>query len=423
MSAPPKRSARVLLRTALLALAVAAALALQFHLALSNIMSGVMTLNAQRTKSENDDATHKWSLEQAVRWNRNDYHALYRLGSYHLELRDDATALPIYERCIERSPHHLGALLALADLHTRAGNLDQAARRINLAREVAPTSWRTYLAAGTLAGRMGEHERAVELLEKADRFTRHPQVGVYNQMAVATLLADRPEESLSYAKKSIALTRKNPEGWLIEGKARLVLGQFEEAVKPLQRAAAQSQDQPIQRSDARLHLAGALTQMGHLGKATKIVRDEVAGAAHISQARATLVNLLESIEAKLKTHPVGVEPRCNLGMTYLAMGQLAEAGAHFAAAAGCGDPRDAACIWAHAETTLRLGRAAEAAKLYEQAMTMGPPPFELRLGFAGALAQSGRNAEARLQYMLVLQTYTLEGEQRRQIEALMNALN
>lgn len=417
--------------TIALTLAVAAVsvavLALQMPVAFSSSMSDILTMNATDAKIHDDLETHRWSIEEAIRWNPHDYHALYRLGYYHAERKEFERAREVYESCIEKSPGHLGALLGLADIYTRAGEFDRAREMAERALHVAPTSWRAFLAAGMIESRSGELDEALRLLKKADRFARGPESGVYNQMGLAYLLAGDGEHALRSAERSLRLNRKDAEALLVKGKALALLGRPEESVPVLRLAIHHAAGDARQVSDARLHLAGALVETGAVLESSELVRDEVRESAELMPVRQTATRVLRRLDARLSEDTLPAETlgevQCNIGFAYAAMGTLEDAADHFEAAESSGAPLEASCIWAHAETLMRLDRTEDAIARYETAISMGPAPVQMRLGLAEALTEAGRTGDARMQYLLLLRGHDLSDEERARIEALNEELN
>lgn len=399
----------------------------QERLAMANAMDAVMSLNAVYAKAEGDTETQLWSLREAVGWNPDDYHAQYQLGSYYIEQKEAELAQAAYEACLELSPGHLGALLGLADIYTRAGDFGRAMEFVDRARAVAPTSWRVYLSAGTCASGRGDYDEAIELLEIAGRFARVEQIGVYNQLANTYLLSGDSKKALETAAKSLNTKKDNPYAVLIKGKALNSLGRFTEAIVVLENAVARFEKDPVQQCDARLQLAEAFSETGRWLAASEILRDEVRKFGTVPQVREPAAALSQSIALQLSAANSPADQsaaiRCNLGFAYAAMGMLEEAHMQFGEAEAVGVRLEPACSWAHAETLLRLDRPEEAAVRYQASLAKGTAPVQMRLGFAEALTRLRRIEEAKLQYQLVLQSYTLTPEERTQITELAAALD
>lgn len=407
------------------ALTAAGMLYIYVPVVLAGGMNAFLKSNASDAKAEDDWETHQWSIEEAVAWNPHDYHGLYRLGFKCMQRGEPEQARELYLACLENSPGHLGALLGLSELHLSTGEFDRARELLERARTVAPTSWRVYVSSGMIESRAGNHDQALALLETAERFARKPEPSIYNQMALALLLKGDGEGAVRAANRSLDAAPGDGEALLVKGKALALLERFEDAAEVLRAAARRLKNSRIQRTDARLHLAGALLETGAVLQASELVRDEVRASPNETPVRVTGDRLLRRIDERLAAaDSVGRlgEVRCNLGFAYAALGRLEEAIAQFEAAARTGEELEAACVWAHAESLMRMERAEEAVARYKTAIAMGGAPVQMRLGFAEALTRAGRTRDAYMQYVLLLRGHDLDDEERAKVEALMKGL-
>lgn len=420
------RLSRVL-RTLVVAIIAAGVLWVYLPLALGSGMGAILSRNATEAKAKDDLETHAWSMEESVRWNPHHYHALYRLGFHHADKKEYDRAQEVLEACIESAPGHLGALLGLADIYTRDGDYEKARAMTERALHVAPTSWRAHLSAGMIESRAGDQKTALLHLEKADHFARSSQSDVFIQMGIIHLLEADADRALISANRALAMKRHDPGAMLVKGKALVLLGRFEESIDVLRTAARGSNDDATQRSDARLHLAGALIESGHFLEPSELVRDEVRESPAVPHVRATAERLLSRLnallaESKLEVEVAG-EVQCNLGYAYAAMGTLDPAATHFEAARLTGAELESSCVWAHAETLLRLERAEEAIERYETAIAMGTAPVQMRIGLTEALIRAGRIEDARMQYLVMTRGHTLTEDEQARVEALGEQLH
>lgn len=420
-----KRSATIALTLAVAAVAIVVVV-FQVRVALAVGMSALLNQNAIDAKSQDDYATQRWSVEQMVEWNPHNYHTLYRLGYSYLKTGELDKAREMYEATIQKSPGHLGGLVGLADLYGRAGEFDKARAMAQRALHVAPTSWRATMTAGMVESRARNVDEALTWFEKADRFARAPQPAVYNQIALAHLLNGDGESALHWADRSLAIDDADAEALLAKGKALALLNRYDEAAAACRSAAERSEDGSLAYVDARLHLAGALVEAGRLLEPSEIVRDDVRAAPQEQAVRDTAARVLDRLNAQLAAaeQPADLagEVQCNIGFAYAAMGMLDDAHVHFKAAELSGADLGAPCIWAHAETLLRLGRAGDAIERYETALAMGPGPPQMRIGYFEALIEAGRIDDARMQHALLTRGVELSEPLRERVDALAERL-
>jgi TolB-like protein len=110
------------------------------------------------------------TAQEAHRLNPHLAEAKLALGQYYWRgFRDEVLARPHFEAVLERSPHHAGALTALAGMNRRRGAFDLAAKQFRDALSIDPLNANlAYNTIDTLV-RMRAYPAAAELLDRYER--------------------------------------------------------------------------------------------------------------------------------------------------------------------------------------------------------------------------------------------------------------
>ena len=143
------------------------------------------------------------------------------------------------ERALALEPNHHQALVALARLDARAGNVDSAVERFRLAAEIEPADPTPITEAADALFAAGRDDEARELLE--ERLREHPWEGRAAHLLARSALesGDHGDVALAWAQRA-ALFHAEVGGRAFEtlGRMHLARGESQEAVTPLRRAAA-----------------------------------------------------------------------------------------------------------------------------------------------------------------------------------------
>ena len=212
---------------------------------------------------------------------------LLRWGREALRTREAQLARRVLEMAVEMAAaaglggHHADAQLLLAELETARGDLGRAAQILTQITEPAArpgtlVAARTFLAAGDLALRRGEHGAAGssfrEALGRLGKGARHPELRARALLGLAAAMQKtgdlRQSRRRAEAAGRLAAGAQLPE---LRGRAEVVVGQvalaagaYDEARRLLRSACAMLEvaDDPRAQADALIHLGRAALAAG-----------------------------------------------------------------------------------------------------------------------------------------------------------------
>ena len=122
---------------------------------------------ADRALLEGDMDLALYMYVRAYDLDKENVHALGRIGSIH-ELRgNDRLATMAFTSVLKIDPDHSSALQSLGLIYLRARNLDEAQALLERAASKDPLLWRAQNGIGILADIKGEHAKAIEAYNAA----------------------------------------------------------------------------------------------------------------------------------------------------------------------------------------------------------------------------------------------------------------
>jgi predicted O-linked N-acetylglucosamine transferase (SPINDLY family) len=200
---------------------------------------------------------------------------------------------------------------------------------------------------GVVLHTRGEHDAALEHIERALCVCKTKAVYWNNYGAVLKDLGRLPEAKTAF-EKSLQIREAYPDAWSNLGLVQAELGELDEAERSLRYALKL---QP-RHADALRHLAGVSREKGDLEEAVRLCRDSFAIAPDVADTHALLGELLialkrfeeaaEAHEKALAIRPQDAELRTRLGLVYSDLDDVDRAGETLRAAASL---RPEARIW------------------------------------------------------------------------------
>ncbi len=299
-------------------------------------------------------------------------------------------------------PNEIARTRAEALRYHQAGLLNQAEalyRRI-LARD--PHHADSWYLLGIVAGQMGRHALAAELIGKAIASDGTNAFYYYN-LAVALFSLNRWEEAAASYKKAITLKPDYAEAHNDLGVTLSNLGHLEEAVGAHCEAIACQPDFAA----AYSNLGNALNDLGRLEEALAACRKAVALNPSLAEAHANLANVLQGLgrldeaaaayRKALELKPDYAEANCNLGSILCELDEPNEA-AEFCRKAIALKPDYADAYAGLATVLFAMGRAEEAAQACRQAIARNPSLAGAYNTLGCALYELARSEEALVAY-------------------------
>jgi len=102
---------------------------------------------------------------------------VYLLGSLYLEVKNREKALELFSRTLKIDPEHDEALNSLAYLYAEDGiNLEDALKMVQKALKADPTNGAYLDSLGWIYFKMGDDQKAIEALKKADSYMKDPVI-------------------------------------------------------------------------------------------------------------------------------------------------------------------------------------------------------------------------------------------------------
>jgi len=183
------------------------------------------------------------------------------------------------EQAIAMNPDDPAGYMWLGNLRQLQGDHDQAVALREQAVALAPNDFQTNWGLGAVLFKVGQPERAIEVLKHAQRVSpRHPPA-LFWSMAMAQLTAGRYEDAIETGKRGIAGTPNHPYPRFIQAAAYAALDRMDEArarrSRPHGRGASRSGGALAHRSGLHglsLEAQPALQGSGHrrpLGRAAR----------------------------------------------------------------------------------------------------------------------------------------------------------
>jgi tetratricopeptide (TPR) repeat protein len=122
---------------------------------------------------------------------------MYMLGSLYLEVDQKDRAMEILKKSIGIDPEHDGSLNTLGYLYGEEGkDLDEAMDLVSRALKIDPNNGAYLDSLGWIYYKKGMHEKALEILIRADKFLKDPVI--YDHMGDVCHKLNRVEDALKY---------------------------------------------------------------------------------------------------------------------------------------------------------------------------------------------------------------------------------
>jgi predicted O-linked N-acetylglucosamine transferase (SPINDLY family) len=183
-------------------------------------------------------------------------------------------AIPGYDRALAQDPHHAGAHYNLGNALRAKGRLEQAAISFRQAVDLDPTHANALAALGQVLHALERDEEAIPYLEKAlallpgDAVLRH-------QLGESLHQLKRLPEALAAYRQALALNPGLSQAWYAAGCAEASREEWAEAVTCFRKALALVPDWAA----AQHNLGQALVHLGQVDEALELMRRAAAGAA------------------------------------------------------------------------------------------------------------------------------------------------
>jgi len=160
-------------------------------------------------------------LEELLKQNPTDADLLYNLGMLYTDLGKPMTAIPLLKKCIEISPPHANAHVALGFAHMSIGDLNTAKERTLEALKILPNDPVALRNLGGIFGKENDYLNAFYHLQKSYNIDPHDPQTVYG-LAFSYMSLNDFENAEKYFK--VVLDMRAPE--TIKELAREGLGEI-----------------------------------------------------------------------------------------------------------------------------------------------------------------------------------------------------
>jgi tetratricopeptide (TPR) repeat protein len=294
---------------------------------------------------------------QALHGRENDPRSLFRVGALLLQNGLSQLAAARLARANDLSPHEPQILLALAEAHVRAGNVELAAGPIEDFIEAAKREQRTN---GPAAGQLETARFVLSALRKANPVSFKTNY----ELAEVCYLEGKYREALDILSPFKATT-DDPEYFNLLGMCHAGLNHFSDAANALIRALKLSPT----RSDFLFNLASVYQKAGDNQSAIEILKRAISQGQSSPQLYFAL------------------------GLAYFNLGQYSTAIETFQKALGM-QPDFAEAMLLAGRSYERWGKRPEAMAAYRKAVSVNPSFYPAQLQLALLLLQSGKGEDA-----------------------------
>lgn len=416
---------------------VAIVLGFQCGFAIKAFMGDVYAVNAQAAENEHEPDTARWSLARSLDWNPADYRILYRYGVLQKRTGNLEEAAQALLTGLQWAPHHVLTMLASADLNARAGRFAEADRLIAEAEQLLPGYWRTHRVAGVRFGYEGEHARAAQEFREALELGGGRAKPVLALLATAYFALEELDPALTYATQAVAYDDTQLANHLLLGKIWFAKGHpsdsrvsFFHALDAFVESGEAPSVHAEYLAETYAYLSRSYMMEDELGNAIEslaLAIDTDPESIHVARAADALAEKMENFSREdVQTETDYGAILVNAGTLFLFLDQIdrAESVLLDAYAWPLSDADQIDYELALAKVYLERDRPAEALDLIERARERAiTPSLQIEWTLADVLVQNGRIAQARLQYMDVLQRFRLTADMREEIERALRALD
>lgn len=175
--------------------------------------------------------------------------------------KDFSSAKNSYDRALALQPDNITAMLNLARLDLRDGNVEIARNRYNSVLKIRPDNAAAMVALAKLSAQEGNVEETLELLEKA---RKADETALKPRLVLSKYYLDKgmAEKALGYAKEASKVAPLNPLSILAVGRAQIGTGE-PAAVQTLNKLVERLPDSP----EAHYYYAQAQARFGGIAAA------------------------------------------------------------------------------------------------------------------------------------------------------------
>jgi tetratricopeptide (TPR) repeat protein len=318
--------------------------------------------------------------------------------------------LKLADQILKENPQDDTALSLRADLLLDAGkaeNIDAALRTFQELSKRNPTDATLRLHLGRAYRKKGDLEAARREFQEAIRI-RGGFVEAKYELGLISLMRGQAGEALQQANEILDLRPDYRPGKLLRTECLIRTGDLKTARAELSRLAKDSpQDIQVQIQMALMALKekrypealDTLTRLRPTGDTQVFV-----GLAAIYTSRREFDKAFEVLNDGLKKSSGTFEIHNQLAVTAVRAGQYDHAIAEFKTVLAM-DPKSVVTMRLIGDVYELKGSQTEAVNMYRQAYEAAPNNVASALALAGALAQAGRAAEARTQYLNIVKAY------------------
>lgn len=250
-----------------------------------------------------------------------------------------------FEQALKLDPNNVPALVQLAELDIKQGNIPLARKRFEDLMRRDRNNIASYLALAQFENAARNPQAALGLLERA-RSIDPRSVGVRMRLARLYLQLRQPLRAIPVIAEANKLDPKNPEVLDLLGTAQLEAGYTDNASLTFSTLVRHYPESPL------AHYRLALTRVAQNDNATAI----------------------KEFQRAIELRPKFIDAQAGLTAAYLRAGQMSEALA-VARSAREQNPQDPLGYVLEADALARAGRVAEAVERYEHALAIAPSPL------------------------------------------------
>ena len=310
------------------------------------------------------------NLGHAVQLSPDDSFAHYYLGRVHLDGLLYREAFEELNRSHVSWPEDPAFLLEAANGYAALGRHKDASKTVGHVITMTLSDAQSVQAASLLSN-LGEHDRAIAVLENLNVGNSRDRAWAQFDLALAQLIAGRYQQ---VAREAHAYAERMQPGkdaadvsaaWSLIGIASAHLGEHDQAVEALYRVTKLSPNE----EEGWLNLTRELMDLGRYGDAISAVQDA------------------------LTSNPKSYALHLRQGAAYLAADRYREAEKAFRDLIGAGDPLPTSFVGL-AQVLLRTGRAEEAVSELAAAQQKLGATFLISYFRGLALSRAGKSAEA-----------------------------
>lgn len=348
----------------------------------------------------------------------NHPEANYHLGILAVQTNHFAAALPYFNAALDADPTRGQFWLGYLDALSRAGQQEDARQVLALARQQGLQGDEVDALAARLAQPpvqpiTGHRQASMEAvpvasaIKPAPHKKKHPGPRELDTL-LATFHAGRYAEAVTLARTMTERFPQHAFGWKTLGVVYMQLGRHADALEPMEKAAALSQNDV----EAHYNLGVTLQGLDRLQEAESSYRRALRINPHYADAHCNLGVVLRNLgnldEAEktlrkaVRIKPDYAEAHNNLSATLKDLGRLDEAEASCRQALQL-QPHNAAAHNNQGNICQTLGRLGEAEACYRRALEINPDYAEAHSNLGNTLQETGRLEEAEANFRQALQ--------------------